>query len=84
MYSNKVDPNYFIKNRNIEKEDVMFRIILDIGNVHFYYPEKLETGNVYIFFFFLLRKYKEKRDNKWVQCFGYYCVIDKTKEEKLD
>ena len=84
LYSNKIDPNFFIKNRNIEKEDVMFRIILDIGNVHFYYPEELEVGNVYIFDREMLGNFDEKRDSEYVKCFGYYCVIDKTKEEKVD
>lgn len=45
---NKVNPNYYLSNREIKEKNVMFQKVLSIGNVYFNSPKELTTGNVYI------------------------------------
>ena len=73
LYVNKINTNYFITNRKIEKENVEFENVIQIGNVYFKEPKEIKENNVYI-----LTKYRtETLKIKNKKCYKNYCVVFK-------
>ncbi len=73
LYVNKINPYYYIKNREIENKNVEFQIVKKIGNVYFEEPKEIKKENVYI-----LTKYRTdflKISDKNKKCYSDYCVI---------
>ena len=73
LYVNKINPYYYIKNREIENKNVEFQIVKKIGNVYFEESKEIKKENVYI-----LTKYRTdflKISDKNKKCYSDYCVI---------
>jgi len=48
LYYTKMSPNYYIKNRSIENEYVMFQQVKSIDKIKFYLPNSLDKDSIYI------------------------------------
>lgn len=75
MFVNKVDPNYYLKNREVKDLKEEFQIINRIGNVYFDSIYELDNKSDYILSINRIKRIKLDNNIYYTKCFKYYCVL---------